>query len=262
MSRDRINSLLMLFLSFVVIVGGWFIMNRILAEKEDSMMKQMGQITIQSDNEDKNKSEDIAGAEKEEGEFEGQELSEKEMIQVLKIWEAGGKETPHEPLGSQMNMEQAVAKGKEWIDCMETRKMLFSSETTKEMDKISAKLCTFSEEAKIGTEMISFWEVSFLKANLQIIFKIHAMSGEIWSAEITMEEKDSVVQILDEEFLAAAFPFISIEDRKIYKEGNISYMQNNTESLYLMAEKSEIRINSSPPTVIYKLWLGTEIENN
>lgn len=39
-------------------------------------------------------------------------LSEKEMGEILAVWEMGGKELPHEPKTGQLDMEQAIDVGK------------------------------------------------------------------------------------------------------------------------------------------------------
>lgn len=246
------------FLSFAVIVGGWFLMNQMLARKEGHILGQSGKIITQSAETEKNNKNTDSGVENVGRSFQGCKLSEQERIQILKIWETGKKEVPHEPLVGQMNMEQAVAEGRKWIESLAQKELLFSSALIQNFDKTSAKLCSFADETEIEQEKISFWEICYQNTEMQIILKIHALSGEVWSAEISMEQKQALRSDSDGEVLEAAFPSFRLKSSRLFRKDPICYMQNETGKLYFMLEKSYQKINSRPELLCYKLWVGTE----
>ena len=201
MNKSIIYTILIVLLSFTVVSGGWFLMNKMLDRKEEKILGQTGQITVgmaAKDNQD---------AEDKEESFSGQKLSEKERIKVLKIWETGKKLIPHEPLEGQMNMEQAIAKGEEWIDTVGKSENLIFADAVSEFENTSAKLCSFEDKTEVEKAKISFWEIQYENAGMHILLKIHALSGEVWSAEITTEESERESSGLDGELLKAAFPF-------------------------------------------------------
>jgi len=253
MNKNIIYTILIVLLSFIVVSGGWFLMNKMLDRKEEKILGQTGQITVRMAEKDNQDTEDT------EKSFSGQKLSENERIKVLKIWETGKKLIPHEPLGGQMNMEQAIAKGEEWIGMVEKSENLISADAVLEFENTSAKLCSFEDKAGVEKEKISFWEIQYENADMQILLKIHALSGEVWNAEITMEESDRERFDPDGELLKAAFPFFGAGSGRIYQKNNISYMQNETGSMYLLMKRSDVKINSKPVMAVYKLWVGTEV---
>lgn len=259
MNKGKMVPRMMLTISLFVIVGGWFVTNKMVEKKENRILGQKGQITVQSDH--KGKDADLSGTAEKNESFTGRKLSESEIAQVLTVWEAGGKKTPHEPMEGQMDMEQAVEKGAEWIDSIAEKEILFSSETVKDFDKTTAKLCTFDDETETPKEMISFWEVNFQKPDVQIVLKIHALSGEVWAADIGVEEKNVTYHVSDGELLDAAFPFVEIENNRVFKKNNIYYRQSKTEILNVIEKKSDCNINKHMITKI-ELWIGTETEEN
>lgn len=253
MNKSIIYTIPAVLFSFTVVFSGWFLMNKILDRKEEKILGQTGQITVGTAEKDNQDTEDKVKS------FSGQKLSEKERIKVLKIWETGKKLIPHEPLEGQMNMEQAIAKGEEWIDMVEKSENLISADAVWEFENTSAKLCSFEDTTEVEKEKISFWEIQYESEDIQILLKIHALSGEVWNAEITMEESDREGSVSDGELLKAVFPFFGARSDRIYRKNNISYMQNKTDSMYLLMKRSDVKINSKPVMTVYKLWVGTEV---
>lgn len=252
MNKSIIYTIPIVLLSFMVVSGGWFLMNKMLDRREEKILGQTGQITVGMAEKDNQDAEDKVKS------FSGQKLSEKERIKVLKIWETGKKLIPHEPLEGQMNMEQAITKGAEWIDMVEKSENLISADAVWEFENTSAKLCSFEDKTEVEKEKISFWEIQYENAEMQILLKIHALSGEVWSAEITMGESDKEVFGSVGELLQAVFPFFRAGSDRIYKKNNIRYMQNETDSMYLLMKRSDVKINSKLVMTVYKLWVGTD----
>lgn len=260
MNKGKIFSLIMPALSLFVIVGGWFLTDKLVERKENRILGQKGQITVQSAKK-QNKDNDLSERAEEINEpFTGRKMTENEMVQVLTVWETGGKEIPHEPLKGQMSMEQAVAKGREWMDSMAEKKVLFSSAAVQAFDKTTAKLCTFDDEAGTPKEIISFWEVIFQKSDVKIVLKIHALSGEVWAADIGMVKKNVTYHGSAGELLDAAFSFQEMGNR-VFKKNNIYYRQNKAEVLNFIEKKSDYRIDKQMVARI-ELWIATEIEDN
>lgn len=253
MNKSILYTILIVFCSFTVVSSGWFLMNKILDRKEEKILGQMGQITVETAEKDNQDTKDKMKS------FSGQKLSEKERIKILKIWETGKKLIPHEPLEGQMNMEQAIVKGEEWIDIVEKSGNLISSGAVWEFENTSAKLCSFEDKTEVEKEKISFWEIQYENEDIQILLKIHALSGEVWNAEISMEESQREGDSLRGELLKVVFPFFGAESGRVYEKNNISYVKSKTDSIYLLMKRSYVKINNKPAMTVYKLWIGTEI---
>lgn len=259
MSNKTVYRISIILFSLAALSGGWFFMNKMLERKEDKILGQTGQIAV-----------DLAGKESTDTEdkevpFRGQRLLESERIKVLKVWETGKKLVPHEPLKGQMDMGQAIAKGEEWIGIVEKSADFFPADGVGEFENTSAKLCSFEDKAEVGEEKISFWEIQYVNKELQIVLKIHALSGEVWDAEIRVKNYSKEAKNISkdeygftQELLKSAFPFFAAVGDRVYRKNNTSYMQNKTGSMFLLLKRADIKISGEPEIAVYKLWAGTE----
>ena len=263
MKKGNRYTLIMAALLFLVVFGGWFLMDKLLSAKQNQILSQKGQVAIPSVvNDDKNRSTDIMVSENDQNDFTGKVLSEEEIAEVLSVWETGGRQIPHEPFAGQMSMKQAIDKGCRWIGNLAEAKILPDEMRTTPFDSITAKLFTLENDTDIEMQMLSMWEITYTKNDVKIYMKIHAWSGEIWMADITMD-KESVEyeECMDERLLGMAFPSFSWRDSGMsaHLENGVYYEIGKNGSVYIMLQRySEVRDN---PHFGFCLWLETKVKN-
>lgn len=241
MSKGRISMLLVFCLSFAVVFGGWFFTKEMLGRKEAEILAGRGRLAMEIPESDSGE----AGYDAQEA-FEGEELSEDMMAEILKVWEAGGRELLHEPLAGQMDMEQAITAGGDWIGRMAEHSILPSCLAEGLFDSTSAVLCTLDGETSLEESLISYWRVTYMKGGIKIILTIHALSGQVWNADISMREDEMMLSACsEEELLAAAFPFIT------FITGN---------EVHAAYKREDIVVNKQEPIVRLLFSLHTEEE--
>ena len=109
-------------------------------------------------------------------------LSEHEIISVLRNWNSRGRETPHEPMAGQINMEQAITLGlaglAEYAGILPEEWFSFST--------INAALRQNQvDSSQFLDPAYSFWTVSFTGEHMSATLTIHAATGRIWGVDIT-----------------------------------------------------------------------------
>lgn len=236
MSKSRISMFLVFCLSFAVVFGGWFFTKEMLDRKEAEILAGRGRMMLDIPESDNRKDRNAV-----QETFEGEALSEDMMAEILKVWEAGGRELLHEPLAGQMDMEQAVTAGRGWIGRLAENNILPSCLAEGLFDSTSAVLCTLDGETTLGESLISYWRVIYMKGGIKIILTIHAVSGQVWDADISMREDEMMLSACSEEELpAAAFPFLT---------GN---------EVYAAYKREDIVVNKQEPIVRLLFSLHTE----
>lgn len=216
MSKGKIITISIFLLSLGAVLGGWYLTRALLEQRREAILGRTGEIPLQSagsslfsrkDTEaDEN---DIAGESSGSEFFQGEAVSEEMMARVLTVWARGGRVLPHEPKQGQMNMEQAIGAGREWIAAMAEHGVLLSDSTEGEFNNITARLCTLEGSVDFDEKLVSYWSMKFIADDMEINLTLHAMSGEIWSASIIMNEKNCLWNEYEpEDLLNYAFPFM------------------------------------------------------
>ena len=144
MNKSKLYAVVVFLLSFGVVIGGWFLTGTLLRQKQEEFLDRTGRIALQpAENSlfSSNQPGDTEGDLADDTLFEGQLLSEGMMAEVLAVWESGGNELPHEPQKGQMNMEQAIETGKEWIADMAGCGIVPEELAECDFDKVTARLC-------------------------------------------------------------------------------------------------------------------------
>ncbi len=258
MRKSRIYTAVMFLLAVCIIFGGWFMTVRLLRQREDKFLGSTGWIEVQSaetallaDSEQDAQTEDAAVQE----EFHGHVMSEYTRALVLAVWEYGGNEVPHEPLPGQMNMEQAIDSGRKWIENMAAQGVFTNELQVDEYDMVKASLFTLNTPLIVGNldqSMYSYWKVQFIKSNATVELTIHAASGEIWEAGISVDEENSVVEAYDLAYLLEyAFPFMETGNTIWVdtREGAVAERSLN-EEVTAEGKQYSVRVNGNARTVI------------
>lgn len=201
MSKDKVCMLLMLCLSFIVVFGGWFLTKGILNSKADEILSVKGQVIIGNTKTDEGKENSVVREE-----FVPQSLPEEKMAEVLSVWEAGGREILHEPKAGQADMEQAVDIGKDWITGMAEHGIV---PMECKFDKVNARLCSLDVQVDFDESLLSFWAIQYVENDVEVNLIIHASSGEVWKASLSMKEGDCLLkEYSSEELLKIVFPSV------------------------------------------------------
>lgn len=261
MNKSKIYALIVVLLSFGIVFGGWFLTKALLVQKREAFLERTGQVALQSSetallSEDwpGEAAGDLAGG----ALFEGESLSEDMIAEVLAAWENGGNELPHEPKRGQMNMEQAIDAGKDWIAVMAEHGIVPEELAECDFDKVTARLCTLEAQVDFDENLLSYWSIQFTEDDVVVSLTVHAASGEIWKANILMNEHESLPdKPHPEEMLKIAFPFIATGDRET------ANLMNNTACVimrgglvYAAVKEQKIAVDEQEPVIVIDLWLS------
>lgn len=209
------------------------------------------------------------GQETDEIGFHGVTMSERTRFQVLSVWEKGGSELLHEPKPGQMNMEQAICAGQEWIRSMAGYGNIPKELSGCDFDKTSASLCALDVQAQLRDDegaldeaMLSYWTVRFEKSNTIVSLKIHAASGEVWEADFSVEDENKLAETLDEgALLDRAFPFVQADaaPRELVLDlRTCTVYQSFPDGLVCAAVKRyDIHVNDKKPIKRIIFWIHT-----
>lgn len=179
MRRGRIYTFLLLLLSFTVVIGGWFLTKELLRQKEAQILAKRGTVYTLS-------SELVYQEEEQEEAFEGTEVTEDEIVNVLTAWESGGEMSyVKDPKEDEMNMDQAISAGKEWMDRLMEAGLLpdVSDQGYYRLAATMHALYNSAVNARAG-----FWRVSYEYSAMTVDLSIHASSGQVWQAFINIHE--------------------------------------------------------------------------
>lgn len=141
MVRNRVMTTLGILLSCTLAFNGFFMMQRLLGEKEENVLSQKGTIPV------------VEADRKGTKFFPKTKLKKEELIQVLKSMESRADEEPHDPFGQELSMKQAIAKGKQWMVQFYGKYIGTMADEFETFEKITATLC--KKKLNIANQSIS-----------------------------------------------------------------------------------------------------------
>lgn len=249
-------------LSFGVVLGGWYLARTLLEQRQKEFLAGTGEILIQSpetallsvETQENAVTEVAAGIP-----FQGEALTEEMMAKVLDVWERGGRAIPHEPKKGQMNMEQAIEAGKEWIAVMAEQGIIPFERVENGFDHITARLCTLEVQVDFDESLLSYWSIQFLAYDVEVRLTIHAVSGEIWIAKIQMEDPGNLAGTYRlEDLLEAVFPFTREGQEIMIALADNTVREPMPQKLvYASAKEFSLRESEREPIIQMEFWLST-----
>lgn len=262
MNKEKVYTLLTLALSLMVMIAGWVFTKSMLRQKEASMLAQRGKLYVEGPN--LGVFDDDPDIVPDGSDYRNilteKHLSEMEMGEILAVWEMGGKELPHEPKAGQLDMEQAIDVGKNWVASLAEQGIVPQELIGDGYGNVSAKLLSLETKTGLDEIMLSYWSVQFTEGDNVIRLTIHAVCGEIWRANITMKRGDSkLAEYKAEELFGIAFPFIEDgrEKQVQVQTGNTIYQSLSEGIVYAAAMQSSIVVDDREPILQVNLWLCT-----
>lgn len=204
MHKKMMGTAAALLLSLCIAAGGLCILRVGLEKEEESMLSRSGTMEQKS------------GSEKEGGEGSGEvrytesdiSLSKEELYQVLKNHEDSEILYPHEPYYGQLPMDEAVERGKEWMENLKKETGLFPSLWEKTGKKVSAILSRPGGEEEMvldSNRIFSYWYLDFDGENFGVSLDMNAVTGQILRMQLDIEEEDLEIQEQDMEKLTKFF---------------------------------------------------------
>ena len=191
--KGKIYTAVMVAVSFGIVLGGWFLTRKLLDKKEEEFLSGTGSVSLRY--------EQTALLAQEEAQEKANAFKEQKIPEALR------KEMPHEPKEEQMNMEQAIETGKQWITVLAEHEIVPGTLKDGDFDKITAQLSTVETQTRLDERLLSRWTLEFMKDDVDIKLMIHAMSGEVWYASISMMAYSSqAYEYSLEEILDLMFP--------------------------------------------------------
>ncbi|MCL2285824.1 MAG: hypothetical protein FWC32_05595 [Firmicutes bacterium] len=184
MKKQNIFTVIGMALSFVIAIGGWALISRLIDIRSDALMSASGVSPIAMP---------IAvpvPLTEETGNGFGNGfrplLTEQEIVSILRNRETVGRAIPHEPTPEQIDMDRAVRTAREWLsfigDYLYIHHGLFT------FYDITADLTQNQQRGSDGflPPQYSFWTVTFYGRHATAMFLINAVEGQVWQTEISL----------------------------------------------------------------------------
>ncbi len=261
MSKGKIYTLITFFISFCVVIGGWFLTKRLLNRREEEFLNGTGQITLQQSESTllaENGLNITAEGTLNENEFHGEALSETMMEMILIVWDGGGYKLPCEPGEGQMNMEQAIIEGRDWIASLAEKGILPAYLGECSFDKTDAAFYTLDTEVSFEKALLNFWAITYTEGDVKITLTIHEVSRQVWKADILMDADKMIYDACpDEEILETAFPFMAVNETGITQDNQAIYKSFPEGKVLAALKRATIVINKEQETARLILWLCT-----
>lgn len=259
MSKGKIDTLILFFISFCVVIGGWFLTKRLLERRKEEFLNGAGQIALQQSESSllAESGQNIAAeGTPSENEFYKEALSETMTEMILITWESGGYKLPCEPGEGQMNMEQAIIAGRDWIANLAERGILPAYLKEGSFDKTDAAFYTLNTEVSFEKALLNFWEITYTEGDVKITLTIHEVSRQVWKADILMDAEKMIYDVCpDEELLEIAFPFVMTNGTGTIQDNQTIYISFPEGRVLAALKRATIKINKEQETARLMLWL-------
>lgn len=162
-------------LALVLALGGLGLMEHLLEEKRARLLSSSGGL-------------DETGLSLETAKPDGGQrlLTGEELRQVLAAMQ--GREAPHEPLEGQLSMEQAMERGKSWMEEFCLAELQWPGE--QKYHKMDARLCRRQgeEERENSNILYSYWTVSLESQEVGVELTLHAVTGQVLEAKLSFHQ--------------------------------------------------------------------------
>ena len=168
-------------LSFAIAIGGWVLISRLIDINSDSLMSATGvmpiAMPISLPPQDDPQSDLI---------YVQPLLTEQEIVSILQNLESPGRTRPHEPTGGQIDLQQALEIGEEWM-----RFMALELNLPDELLVFENAVAYLSQnQLRNGDAFLppaySFWSISYSNNFIEMQLLINAVEGQVWRSDLTL----------------------------------------------------------------------------
>lgn len=187
MNKAYKYTVLTFLITFAFVIVSMVGMKFILQEREKQLLTESGEMVMEApvrawqeweDQEDKNSS------------GEKYSLTAKQVKDAMESWDNRKGVTLHNSIEGQISMEKAIEAGEEWLAEMEAEEN--AQEIDMGMNFVRATLGVGEQKRDSGIPLepyYSFWTVQFSSQDIEAVLYINAVTGRVWSAELTLFEK-------------------------------------------------------------------------
>lgn len=194
MNKKNIFTVSGIILSFVIAIGGWFLTSKLIDMESEKLLSVTAFFMVDSlpmiELSHSVDGDNFLNA--------GLEISESEMISILRNREYVDRVMLHEPTAEQINMEQAFESGKAGLDFLYAYGFLPEKDLIINNSRAYLSQNT-SNNGQALPPQYSFWNVSFINENFNVYMNINAVTGQIWKIVVTVNQvvtDDYVTQYL------------------------------------------------------------------
>jgi hypothetical protein len=213
MNKKNVYTTLGIILSFVIAIGGWVLTSVLIEIKSQGLLSMTLSVNTNIlDNTSMN-----------ETPLTRPNLTENEIVAILRNWDTVGRETPHEPTNQQLNMEQAIDTGREWLSFI-SELAIFPDELLR-FNNVRAYLfqnLPLGHSGQFFPSAYSYWTLTFINDLINVNMVINAVTGQVWKTDINVFKFD--VEINDYDISNALTAFASFLGLNYMEDGEIIIM--------------------------------------
>ncbi len=185
MNKSYKYTILTLFLALVFAFGSMAGMNLILRAKERQLLTERGRAIVEVPVRSWQGQDDGIEGGNGENSQEGYVLTVEQMEDVISGWDER-MTVIHPPVDGQISMEEAMKAGEEWLTEMGMVENM-DAEAYSMYARLSVAVQKQSVEAQLEP-YYSFWFVRCSGQSMMAFLYINAVTGKVWSADITLYE--------------------------------------------------------------------------
>ncbi len=226
-------------LAFVLAAGGLLSVQWLMEEKKEMLLAGGGE-RILAEREQQEQTGDITVA-GEDGPNQSK-LTEDALVWAVMCLKSKGELFPHEPFAGQLSMEEAVHKGRLWLETFE--KTAFGRpESEIHYVKINARLCR-KEVTLTGDEELerqircSYWMIELKGAGRKANLALDAGTGQVLDADMMFIYPEKTEEIIDvKQILTAYGTEFGFYEETAEAFSNGIYQELREEMLYSVLEE-------------------------
>ena len=209
MRKKNIRTVIGVTLSIAIAIGGWFLTSNLIEIKLDKLIPITLHVATNTlDNTPADMTSIIPNNTEDDFTPAQYNLYENEIVSILENWDSSGRETPHEPTSEQLNMEQAIETGKEWLHFI-SGLHIFPDEWLHFSDARAYLFQNVLTEQNGGLlpPVYSYWKVTFTNESMNINMVINAVTGQVWKTDMNTFEDN--INISDDDMINTLNAFTS-----------------------------------------------------
>ncbi len=236
LNKSRVITILGVLLSCVLAYGGFFIMQDLLAQKQEKVLSKTSMIPMVSADNKNGKT------------IRQSKLSKKELREVLTSRQFNYDE-PHEPFGYQLTMTEALNKAQEWLDQFCGKYIPLVEGEFYNLNKVTAGLSEkkISEaDDTVSKDLYSDWEVTYDFKEMNITLFLNAVTGQVLEARIELNTTDNNMPSFDfdtEELLKDYAASFNLKAKSIQLQNESFQYMVMEEGLYIFFLQNAIKLN-------------------
>lgn len=209
MNKRNLFTAVGILLSFAIAIGGWLLTSRLIDMESNRLLSATTPVLADTPHMESihlidSSSHDSSAPTR---------LSEHEIASIVQQWDSGGLTWLHEPSAGQINMEQAIALGREGLDFLYDQNILPAE--VLEFHDVRAYLSQVIPNSGQSNPLEhSHWNVRFMNEYVDIYMTINAVTGQVWRMNATVLQGDFgmspiALHLSEDEIKAALSAFVS-----------------------------------------------------